>query len=353
MRLLSWTSGSSDSGTSEQPAQLLVPALRVDIVQHRPAGVGDVGRVHRAAGQPPQQEAVDRAKRQLAALRPGPGARHMIEQPRDLGARRNRGRAEARSCPDQRLDAIRLEPRAKFGGAPVLPDDRAVDRLAGRAVPHDGRFALVGDADRGDRDRSRRRSLAIASRAVASVSARCPPDRARPSRAAGNAGPVPAGRSATGRAAASNRIARVDVVPWSIARMWSGRIAVASSARRAARRARTSRRNSRARTSAGGRRRRPARGRCGSSIRRTARLPPSGSPGADRRWACDRRRRGSPPRRRGRHWRSRSPGTLTGCRARRSGNGPSGRKLLLRHRVGRHRHAHPAAASAAVRPIVE
>src|SRR5690606_7710841 len=32
----------------------------------------------------------------------------------------------------------------------VLPDDRAVDRLAGRAIPYDRRLALVGDADRRD-----------------------------------------------------------------------------------------------------------------------------------------------------------------------------------------------------------
>src|SRR6202022_583268 len=37
-----------------------------------------------------------------------------------------------------------------IGGAAVLPDDGAMNRLAGDAVPHHCRFALVGDADRGD-----------------------------------------------------------------------------------------------------------------------------------------------------------------------------------------------------------
>ena len=32
-------------------------------------------------------------------------------------------------------------------GASVLPNDRLVDRLAGRFVPHNRRFALIGDAD--------------------------------------------------------------------------------------------------------------------------------------------------------------------------------------------------------------
>src|SRR5262249_22330571 len=44
--------------------------------------------------------------------------------------------------------------RAQLGagrlGAPVLPDDRVVDRRAGRAVPNDRRLALGRDADRRD-----------------------------------------------------------------------------------------------------------------------------------------------------------------------------------------------------------
>ena len=44
----------------------------------------------------------------------------------------------------------RLQLIAEVGRAPVLPDDRVVDRLAGVAIPHDRRLALVGDADRGD-----------------------------------------------------------------------------------------------------------------------------------------------------------------------------------------------------------
>src|SRR5206468_1350206 len=39
---------------------------------------------------------------------------------------------------------------AHAGGAPVLPHDGAVDGLAGPAIPHDGGFALVGDAHSGE-----------------------------------------------------------------------------------------------------------------------------------------------------------------------------------------------------------
>ena len=53
--------------------------------------------------------------------------------------------------------------RAGVRGAPVLPDDGVVDRLAGRAVPDDRGLALVGDADAGDvlgRDAGLRHGLA-------------------------------------------------------------------------------------------------------------------------------------------------------------------------------------------------
>ena len=48
--------------------QVLVPVLAVDVEEHGARCVGRVGGVDRAAGQAPEQEPVDRAERQLAAL---------------------------------------------------------------------------------------------------------------------------------------------------------------------------------------------------------------------------------------------------------------------------------------------
>src|SRR5690606_17347665 len=45
------------------------------------------------------------------------------------------------------LETVGAQPVAHVGGAAVLPDDGAMDRAAGLAVPDDGGFALVGDAD--------------------------------------------------------------------------------------------------------------------------------------------------------------------------------------------------------------
>ena len=150
IRLLPWTSGSMASGTSNSRHSSAVPALLADVVEHRPAGIGDVGRVDRAAGQPPQQEAVDRPESQLAALGPGAGSWHMVEHPGDLGRREIRVQNQARRRCHHGLRAVLLQPRAEFRRSAVLPDDRAMDWLAGRAVPDHRRLALVGDADSGD-----------------------------------------------------------------------------------------------------------------------------------------------------------------------------------------------------------
>src|SRR6185295_13578617 len=91
---------------------------------------------------------VDRAERQLAALGAWPRAGHVVEQPGDLGAAEVRIDDQAGALAYQALGADLLQLLALRRGAPVLPDDRVVDRLAGLPVPDDGGLALVGDADR-------------------------------------------------------------------------------------------------------------------------------------------------------------------------------------------------------------
>ena len=54
-------------------------------------------------------------------------------------------------CAHERLVAGGAQLVAALGGAAVLPDDRAVQRLAARSVPRDDGLALVGDPDPGQR----------------------------------------------------------------------------------------------------------------------------------------------------------------------------------------------------------
>ena len=58
----------------------------VDVEQQRARGVGGVGGVHLAAGEPPEQIAIDGAEHQLAALGACARAGDVVEDPGDLGA---------------------------------------------------------------------------------------------------------------------------------------------------------------------------------------------------------------------------------------------------------------------------
>src|SRR5665213_2111789 len=103
-----------------------------------------------AAGEPPEQKAVDRAESQLAALRTDARARHVIEEPRDFRAGKIRVEQQAGSFPHQILGAVPLQVRAYIRGAPILPDDGPMNRDTATAVPYHRCLALIGDADGGD-----------------------------------------------------------------------------------------------------------------------------------------------------------------------------------------------------------
>ena len=137
-------------GHAEQPAEIFVPSLPVDVEQQCAGGVGGVRGVDPAARQAPQEKAVDGAEGEFAALRPGPSAGHVVEHPGDLGGGEIGVEQQAGPGPHQLLRAVGLERGTGVGGAAVLPDDGALDGLAGGAVPQDGGLALVGDADARD-----------------------------------------------------------------------------------------------------------------------------------------------------------------------------------------------------------
>ena len=120
----------------------------MNVVEHRAACVGNVGRMHLAAREVPDEPAVDGAEEQAALIGKLACASHVVEQPLDLARREVRVRMQARGALDvlagARLGAKLLDDRRR---ATALPHDRVGDGTAGLAVPDDGRLALVGDAD--------------------------------------------------------------------------------------------------------------------------------------------------------------------------------------------------------------
>ena len=143
--------GQQRAGHAEQPQQLLVPALRAYIEQQRARGVGHVGGVHAPARQPPQQEAVDRAEGELAALGALTRARMGVEHPGHLGGGEVRIEQQPGLGAHHRLDSLR--PASCAHSRAVRRSCQTMARCRGMtagALPDDRRLALVGDAERGD-----------------------------------------------------------------------------------------------------------------------------------------------------------------------------------------------------------
>ena len=159
---------------------------RVDVEQHRARRVADVGDVHarrRSASRSARCRPCRTPARRASACVARAG--HVVEDPADLAAGEIRVDEQAGLALDQRRSCpSRLQPLAELGGAPILPDDGVVDRLAGLAVPDDRRLALVGDADGGDVARPQARPRRAPRRRRRSATPRSPAGRARPSPAA-------------------------------------------------------------------------------------------------------------------------------------------------------------------------
>ena len=179
---------------AQQFQQLVVPFAGVDVEQQRARGVGGVSGVNLAAGEPPQQIAIDGAEHQLVAASPLARARHVIEDPGHLGAGEIGIDDEAGFGRDIRLVTVTLQSGADIGGAAILPDDGAVHGLSGGAVPHHGGLALVGDADRGDVFRLQARPCPARRGTPSRSRSRYPPARARPSPRPENAAEIPVAR---------------------------------------------------------------------------------------------------------------------------------------------------------------
>ena len=180
-------------GNVQYLQELVIPVARVDVVEHRPGGVGAVGDVPGAAGQVPDQPGIDRPEGETPLLRHPAGTGNVIEDPGDLGPGEVGVRHEAGLFPDQRSEPLRFQAVAGGGGAAVLPDDGVIDRPARRTLPDDRRFPLVGDAEGGDVGGAQARILQGQGRHAGLGLPDLHGDRAPPSRAGDSAGGTPSG----------------------------------------------------------------------------------------------------------------------------------------------------------------
>ena len=120
----------------------------MDVEDERARRVRHVGDVRASSGEVPDEPRVDGAEAELASFGALLRAGHAIEDPADLCGGEVRVDDESRPLANERLEAARTQLIADRRAGAALPHDRAVDRATCNALPHDGRLALVGDADR-------------------------------------------------------------------------------------------------------------------------------------------------------------------------------------------------------------
>ena len=102
-----------------------------------------------AAGKFPDQKGVYISKDDLARFRQFSRARHIVQNPTNLQATEVSRQWEAGLALEAALAAIARKLGNRIFNPGVLPDERVANRFAGLAIPHDGRFALVGNTDSG------------------------------------------------------------------------------------------------------------------------------------------------------------------------------------------------------------
>ena len=130
----------------EQP---WAPCLALDVEKLGARGVGGVRDVAAALGETPDQEAVHGAELEPTG-RCVASPLGISKQPFQLRAAEVGVDHEAGDVGDLAFHAVVLDAFAALGGAPVLPDDGGVHRVAGLGVPQHGGLALIGDAERVD-----------------------------------------------------------------------------------------------------------------------------------------------------------------------------------------------------------
>src|ERR1019366_3958818 len=134
---------------SEERKQIVIPASGTKIEKHGAGGVAGVGDVQATAGQLPQQPRVYGAESQTVRIGQLASIWHVIQNPGNFASGEVSIDKQAGALLYQLFMALCFELCTEYGGTAILPDDGVINRLAGCAVPNDGSFPLVGDADGG------------------------------------------------------------------------------------------------------------------------------------------------------------------------------------------------------------
>ena len=141
--------GQDLAGDAEEIEQVIRPFEASQVEQHGARGVAVVGDVVAAAGESPDQEAVDRAGPESARRQQLRCSRPVGEEPFDLGGAEVRVETQARPGFDGRSESRSLQLGAAIRRPAALPHDGVPQGGAGLCVPQEYGLPLVGDADGG------------------------------------------------------------------------------------------------------------------------------------------------------------------------------------------------------------
>ena len=143
--------GEKGSGNVKCFEKISAPLQRFEIHELRSAGVGNIGNMNAAvyaAGEIPNEVAVDVAESKFAGFREFTGTAKVVEYPTDFEGAEVSGERKTGLVAEAVLTTLCSEGCDVRFNACVLPHDGVVNRMASLAIPDKRGFALIGDADR-------------------------------------------------------------------------------------------------------------------------------------------------------------------------------------------------------------
>ncbi len=118
-----------------------------DVKEHGAAGVGEIGDMHPAAGEFPDEPGVHGAEEKLPQFRLLPGMGDVVQDPFDFRGGEVGVHQKPRPFPDKAGEYLILfQFLAEFRCPAALPDNGVAYGPSGVLVPDDGGLPLVGDA---------------------------------------------------------------------------------------------------------------------------------------------------------------------------------------------------------------
>ena len=142
--------GQHGAGDIKQAQNVLIPVAGVNIAEHGAGGIRTIGHKGTTFGQLPDEPRIHCSKEKISRLGTLTSARHVIQDPLDLGTRKIRIKTQAGAASDQLCVTRGLQLLADRRGTTTLPDDGVAYGSSRMAIPHNGCLALVGHADGGN-----------------------------------------------------------------------------------------------------------------------------------------------------------------------------------------------------------